>query len=61
VPDPDHGKIPPLVIAGFVLSLFGGLLGGILCLVGLSEAKKRDAGVGLAYAGIALSFVSTYY
>ncbi|GIK53877.1 MAG: DUF4190 domain-containing protein [Planctomycetaceae bacterium] len=50
--------IPGTVIAGFILSLFiCPLVGVILCGVGLGEAKRRNAGVGLAYAGIIIGLI----
>jgi len=50
--------IPPLVLWGFILSLFCcPLIGVILCAVGLPEAKRRNNGVGLAYAGIIIGIV----
>lgn len=45
---------PGIVIAGFVLALFFPLVGFILCIVGMPEAERRGAGVGLARAGIAI-------
>lgn len=46
------------MIAGFILSLFiCPLVGVILCGVGLGEAKRRNAGVGLAYAGIIIGLI----
>ncbi len=55
--DPNAGKIPGIVIAGFILSFLCSLIGLILCAIGLNEAKRRGAGVGLAYAGIIISIV----
>ena len=55
--DPNAGKIPGTVIAGFILSFLCQLVGLILCVVGLQEAKRRGAGVGLAWAGIIISLV----
>jgi hypothetical protein len=48
---------PGMVIAGFIFSFLCPLLGLILCIIGLGEAKKRQSGVGLAQAGIAISIV----
>jgi hypothetical protein len=62
-PYPGYGApaqgTPGIVIAGFVLSFFGWLaiIGLILCAVGIGEAKRRNAGVGLATAGIVISIV----
>ena len=47
-----------MVIWGFILAVFCcPLVGVILCAVGLPEAKRRDSGVGLAYAGIIIGIV----
>ena len=57
---PAHPQgTPGIVIAGFILSFFGWLsiIGLILCAVGMGEAKRRNAGVGLATAGIVISIV----
>ena len=51
------GKIPEIVIAGFVCSFFCGPLGLLLCLWGMGEAQLRQAGVGLAWAGIIISAI----
>ena len=56
-PPPAQG-IPGTVIAGFILSFLCPLIGLILCGVGLGEAKKRNAGTGLAIAGIVISLVN---
>lgn len=40
------GSVPGVVIAGFIFSFLCPLLGLILCAVGMSEAKRRNAGVG---------------
>ncbi len=57
-PPPVAEGIPPLVLWGFILSLFCcPLVGVILCAVGLPEAKRRNNGVGLAYAGIIIGIV----
>lgn len=53
---PKQG-IPGTVIAGFILSFLCSLIGLILCIVGLQEAKRRNAGVGLATAGIIISCI----
>jgi hypothetical protein len=50
--------IPPMVLWGFILALFCcPLVGVILCAVGLPEAKRRNNGVGLAYAGIIIGII----
>lgn len=59
MPQPDYsnmGVTPPIVIWGFVLSLLGctSWPGLIMCAIGYSEAKKRQAGTGLAIAGIVI-------
>ena len=55
---PAQESIPGLVITGFVLSVLGcPLIGAILCFNGRAEAKRRNAGVGLATAGIVLGIV----
>lgn len=53
--NPNAGKIPGTVIAGFILAFLCPLIGLILCAVGLGEAKRRGAGEGLAIAGIVIS------
>jgi hypothetical protein len=55
-PPPPQG-IPGIVIAGFILSFLCPLIGLILCAVGMGEAKRRNAGSGLAIAGIIISLV----
>lgn len=55
---PQAGQIPGIVIAGFILSFLCSLVGLILCIIGLQEAKARNAGVGLATAGIVISIIS---
>lgn len=55
--NPNHGKIPGIVIAGFILVFLCTIVGIILCAVGLGEAKRREAGVGLAWAGIIIGIV----
>jgi hypothetical protein len=55
---PQPTGTPGIVIAGFIFSFLCGLLGLILCAVGLGEAKKRGAGEGLAIAGIIISIVN---
>jgi hypothetical protein len=55
---PPAQGIPGTVIAGFILSFLCPLIGLILCGVGLGEAKKRNAGTGLAIAGIVISLVN---
>jgi hypothetical protein len=52
------GKIPGIVIGGFILSFLCSLIGLIMCIIGLKEAKARGAGVGLAYAGIVIASLS---
>jgi hypothetical protein len=47
--------IPGTVIAGFILAFLCPLIGLILCLVGMGEAKRRNSGVGLATADIVIS------
>jgi hypothetical protein len=54
---PPPQGIPGIVIAGFILAFFCSLIGLILCAVGLPEAKRRNRGVGLAWAGIIISIV----
>lgn len=59
MPQPDYanmGVTPPIVIWGFVLSLLGctSWPGLIMCAIGYSEAKKRQAGTGLAIAGMVI-------
>lgn len=56
-PQPDYanmGVTPPIVIWGFVLALLGctSWPGLIMCAIGYNEAKKRQAGTGLAIAGM---------
>lgn len=53
---PKQG-IPGTVIAGFICSFLCSIVGLILCIAGLGEAKRRNAGVGLAYAGIIISIL----
>lgn len=56
-PPPPEG-IPGLVLWGFILALFCcPLVGVIMCAVGLPEAKRRNNGVGLAYAGIIIGII----
>ncbi len=55
--DPNYGKTPGIVIAGFILSFLCSLVGLILCIIGLQEAKKRNAGEGLAIAGIIIAVI----
>ncbi|MCA8916218.1 MAG: hypothetical protein KDB90_12480 [Planctomycetes bacterium] len=52
--NPQMGVTPGLVTAGFVLALIPctSFIGLILSAIGLMEAKKRQAGEGLAIAGI---------
>lgn len=48
-----------IAIAGFVLAFFANVLGLILSIVGLVQARKRDqGGRGLAIAGIIISSLS---
>jgi hypothetical protein len=59
MPQPDYsnmGVTPPIVIWGFVLSLLGctSWPGLIMCAIGYAETKKRQAGTGLAIAGIVI-------
>lgn len=54
-PQQQAQGIPGIVIAGFILSFLCPLIGLILCAVGMGEAKRRNAGVGLATAGIVIS------
>lgn len=54
---PMAGKTPGIVIAGFILSFLCSLVGLIMCIIGLKEAKARGAGVGLAYAGIVIGAI----
>ncbi len=49
--------VPGIVIAGFIFVFLCSPLGIILCAVGMGEAKRRGAGVGLAWAGIILGIV----
>ncbi len=49
--------IPGTVIAGFICAFLCPLIGLILCAVGMGEAKRRNAGVGLATAGIIVAVV----
>jgi len=58
--------VPPIVLVGFIISIVGvplcscfpvPLVGAILCMVGLSEAKRRKEGVGLATAGIVIGLL----
>jgi hypothetical protein len=62
-PQPGHYRrqmpqgTPPIVIIGFIFSFFCPLVGFILCLVGMGEAKRRNAGTGLATAGIVISIL----
>lgn len=51
------GSVPGIVIAGFILSFLCPLVGVILCAVGMSEAKRRNAGTGLATAGLIIGGV----
>ncbi|NJK31109.1 MAG: DUF4190 domain-containing protein [Deltaproteobacteria bacterium] len=55
--DPNYGKVPGIVIAGFILSFLCSLVGLILCIIGLKEAKQRQAGEGLAIAGIVIAIL----
>lgn len=57
-PRPAQG-IPGTVIAGAVLAILPlcPLIGLILAAVGLGEAKRRNAGVGLAYAAIIMGII----
>ena len=48
---------PGIVIAGFILAFLCPLVGIILCAIGLGEAKRRGAGVGLAQTGIIIGIV----
>jgi hypothetical protein len=62
MPQPDYsnmGVTPPIVIWGFVLSLLGctSWPGLIMCAIGYAETKKRQAGTGLAMAGIVIGAV----
>ncbi|MCR4315137.1 MAG: DUF4190 domain-containing protein [Planctomycetes bacterium] len=50
-----QGSVPGTVIAGFVLAFLCSPVGLILCIVGLGEARRNEAGEGLAIAGIAIS------
>jgi hypothetical protein len=52
--NPNMGVTPGLVTAGFILALIPctSMIGIILSAVGLGEAKRRQAGVNLAWAGI---------
>jgi hypothetical protein len=56
---PQAGQTPGLVTAGFVLSLFGctSMPGIICCAMGMAEAKRRQAGEGLAIAGIVIGIL----
>jgi hypothetical protein len=54
-PQQQAPGIPGTVIAGFILSFLCPLIGLILCAVGMGEAKRRNAGVGLATAGIIIA------
>lgn len=59
---PPPVGMPPIVIWGFILALIPccGVIpaaGAIMCAVGLGEAKRRNAGVGLAYAGIIIGSI----
>ena len=58
---PAKTGIPGLVITGFILSFIpicmGSIIGIVLCAVGLPEAKRRGAGVGMAIAGIVIGIV----
>ncbi|MCB9933405.1 MAG: hypothetical protein H6841_08295 [Planctomycetes bacterium] len=55
--NPNMGVTPGIVTAGFILALLGctAKIGLILCAIGMGEAKKRQAGEGLAMAGIIIS------
>ncbi|MBK8206653.1 MAG: hypothetical protein IPK87_07625 [Planctomycetes bacterium] len=57
-PPPAQGT-PGLVIAGAILALVPicPLIGVILAAVGLGEAKRRNAGVGLAKASIIVGII----
>ncbi|MCG3182251.1 MAG: hypothetical protein ICCCNLDF_00313 [Planctomycetes bacterium] len=57
--NPNMGVTPGLVTAGFWLALFPctAKIGLILCALGMGEAKKRQAGEGLAMAGIIIGAV----
>lgn len=51
-------KTNTFALVGFILSFFLGIVGSILCLVGLEEIKKTgEDGKGLAIAGIIIGFI----
>ncbi len=52
--NPQMGITPGIVTAGFWLALLGctSMPGIICCAIGMAEAKRRQAGEGLALAGI---------
>ena len=56
---PQQQGIPGLVIAGAILAILPicPLIGIILAAVGLGEAKRRNAGVGLAQAAIGVGIL----
>ncbi|MCB9895275.1 MAG: DUF4190 domain-containing protein [Planctomycetes bacterium] len=57
--NPQMGVTPGLVTAGFILAIIPctSFIGLILSAIGLMEAKKRQAGEGLAIAGIIIGAV----
>lgn len=56
---PPKTGIPGLVIAGAILAIVPicPLIGLILAAVGMGEAKRRNAGVGLAWAAIIMGII----
>ncbi len=53
--------VPPMVLTGFIISCAGvvicapiAIVGAVICLIGLPEAKRRQEGKGLAIAGIVI-------
>ena len=56
---PLMGVTPGLVTAGFIMALIPctAKIGLIMCAIGMGEAKKRQAGEGLALAGIIIGAV----
>ncbi len=58
--------MPPIVLVGFIISIVAlpmccapiAIVGAILCMIGLGEAKRREEGVGLAIAGIVIGILA---
>jgi hypothetical protein len=57
---PSPSGTPGIVIAGFILAFILPLIGLILCAVGMGDAKRRNAGEGLAIAGMVISVVCMF-